>query len=535
MRLQMTQRIGLLVVLGWIAPFVCSAAEIPRYVVNRIDSKIQIDGRLDEAAWRNATELSKFKFAWWKSGKKEQTVARMLWDDKFLYVSYQCEDAHVSAENTEHDSAVYQDDCVELFTAPNPKRPNDYFNIEMNVNRAILDRHHPDGPGKKVPNWNSKGIVIATTVDGTLNNDADNDRGWILEVAIPFANFSHVTKTSHPSDGDIWHLNLNRLGGKTNKQYSQWSTGKTEHPNFHDPDSFGRISFSKLTSSEHAIHSLQATGYEPVIDFLKLPKDIRLGACSAVALNSKGDLHLFHRGAKPILVFDSKGNFVRSWGDDLIGVAHGMRIDRDDNIWATDIKHHTVFKFDPAGKLLLSLGTIDRAGTDNNQFNKPTDIAFGPNGDIFVTDGYGNNRVMKFDRNGKFLSKWGVAGDSPGEFNLPHSIVIDSKNRVIVGDRENDRIQVFNLDGKRLDVWPGFAPYGIALDSTGRIFVADGRANQVIRLNSKGRPDLRLGSKGPAIGQFNLPHMLAISDDGSIIVAEVGGERFQEFRSIRTK
>jgi DNA-binding beta-propeller fold protein YncE len=508
--------------------------DLPRYTAHRADSKIKVDGKLDELAWRNATSFSEFKFAWWTAGKKEQTVARMLWDDEFLYVSYNCQDAHISAVNTDHDSPVYKDDCVEIFTAPNPERPFDYFNIEMNVNRAILDRHHPDGPGKEVPNWDSQGIVIATSISGTLNDDSDKDRGWVLEVAIPFANFAQVTGRPHPRDGDVWHLNLNRLGGQTNPQHSQWSPGTTKTPAFHAPDTFGRVLFSKSTSSQQAVDALASVGYEAVPEFLNLPENVKPGACSAVAINSKGDLYLFHRGAKPILCFDSSGKFVRSWGDNLIGAAHGMRVDSDDNVWVTDTGHHTVYKFSPIGKLLLALGTTDRPGTGNDQFNKPTDIAFGANGDVYVTDGYENSRVMKFDRNGKFISLWGMRGTDSGEFHLPHSIVIDSKQRVIVGDRENDRIQVFDLDGQLLEIWPGFAPYGIALDTSQQVFVADARASQILRLDEAGRVNLRIGGKGHAHGQFELPHMLAIDSAGSIYLAEVGGQRFQKLRRLST-
>lgn len=216
-----------------------------RYTVRRTPSPIKIDGRLDEDAWKKAQTFGRFEFPWWKEGRKEQTVARMLWDDEFLYVAYDCRDAHVSATRTERDSQVYKDDCVELFTAPNPKRPHEYFNIEMNVNRAILDRHHPKGPGKpQTPNWNAKGIRIATTVDGTLNDDSDTDRGWVLEVAIPFSNFQVTTGKPYPDVGDVWHLNLNRLGGETNPQHSQWSPGTTPKPAFHTPDTFGRVTFS---------------------------------------------------------------------------------------------------------------------------------------------------------------------------------------------------------------------------------------------------------------------------------------------------
>ena len=141
---------------------------------------------------------------------------------------------------------------------------------------------------------------------------------------------------------------------------------------------------------------------------------------------------------------------------------------------------------------------------------------------------------MKFDRNGKFISLWGMRGTDSGEFHLPHSIVIDSKQRVIVGDRENDRIQVFDLDGQLLEIWPGFAPYGIALDTSQQVFVADARASQILRLDEAGRVNLRIGGKGHAHGQFELPHMLAIDSAGSIYLAEVGGQRFQKLRRLST-
>jgi len=455
----------------------------------------------------------------------------MVWDDQFLYVSYECEDAHISAAHTERDSPVYEDDCVELFTAPSPSQPNNYFNIEMNVNRAILDQHHPRGPGRsQTQNWNAVGIQIATTVDGTLNQDTDTDRGWVLEVAIPFSNFAEVTGTSRPREGDIWHLNLNRLGGNTNPQYSQWSPGKTSQPAFHTPDTFGRVTFSTRTSTEQSLHDLAVAGYEPVPGFLKLPDHITLGDCSAVDIDSTGTLYLFHRGRQPILCFSHTGTFIRSWGDTLIGKAHGLRVDPDDNVWVTDTGHHTVFKFSPDGKLLLALGTPDRPGTGRDQFDRPTDVAFGTSGDVFVADGYGNSRIVKFDRTGRFQSTWGTAGTQPGQFNLPHSLFVDRKGRLLVGDRENDRIQIFDPDGRHLETWNGFAPYGIAGDRTHQVFIADGRANQILRLNATGGVALRIGSRGHSAGRFVLPHMLAIDQEGSLYVAEVGGRRFQKFR-----
>ncbi|MCA9117464.1 MAG: 6-bladed beta-propeller, partial [Planctomycetaceae bacterium] len=521
--------------LTWAGGMVHADTDLPHYTAHRAGSPIVIDGRLDEKAWQNAATFGDFHFPWWKEGKKEQTVARMLWDDKHLYVAYDCRDAHVSAVHTEHDSKVYLDDCVELFTAPNPERPLEYFNIEMNVNRAVLDRHHPDGPGKpQTPNWTAEGIQIATRVDGTLNDDSDTDRGWVLEVAIPFACFEPATGRAHPRDGDVWHLNLNRLGGKTNPQHSQWSPGKTEQPAFHTPETFGRVTFSAKTPAEQALAELARAGYVPVADFPQMPADFAPGQCSAVVINSREEVYLLHRGkTRPIMCFDRSGKFLHSWGDELISGAHGMRLDAEENVWVTDIVHHLVYKFSPAGKLLLALGTADRPGTATSQFDRPADVAFAPNGDIFVADGYGNSRVMRFDKNGKFLTAWGTPGKGPGEFDVPHCVLLDADQRVIVGDRENDRIQVFDMDGKRLAIWEGFAPYGIALDARQRLFVADARASQILRVNLSGEVEQRFGSFGQAPGQFNLPHMLAIDQEGSLYVAEVGGKRLQKFRLIQ--
>jgi hypothetical protein len=223
--------------------FVCGD-DVVRYTIRRATSPITIDGKLDETAWQKAAPVSEFQFPWFREGRKEQTVAKLVWNDDYLFVSFVCEDAHIWADNTERDSPVYQDDCVELFTAPNPDKPVNYFNIEMNVRGAFLDQHRTNGPGQPdMPDWNGTGIRIATAIDGTLNNDSDTDRSWVLEAAIPFANFQTVARNTPPRPSDVWHLNLNRLGGKTNVQHSQWSPGKTPRPNFHAPQYFGRVVF----------------------------------------------------------------------------------------------------------------------------------------------------------------------------------------------------------------------------------------------------------------------------------------------------
>ena len=268
--------------------------------------------------------------------------------------------------------------------------------------------------------------------------------------------------------------------------------------------------------------------FKPVPGFFKLPDSITLDTCSGVAINSEGDIYLLHRGKRPIICFDAHGNYLRSWGDDLIGKPHGLRIDGSDNVWATDTDNHQVFKFSPTGKLLMALGKAGTPGNGIDEFNMPTDVAFGPAGEIYVTDGYGNRRIMKLTPNGGFLGSWGEPGDEPGQFENPHAIVVDSNGRIVVADRDNDRIQIFDDAGKLLDIWPGFAPYGLAYDHKGNLFVADGRANKVLLLNDQGEVIRTWGEKGTQPGQFHTPHMLATDSTGNLYIADARGNRLQK-------
>src|SRR5262245_26219875 len=270
--------------------------------------------------------------------------------------------------------------------------------------------------------------------------------------------------------------------------------------------------------------------FEPVTDFFQVPPGVTLGACSAVAVDRRDQVYLFHRGKSPILCFDRDGNLVGGWRDGLIKAPHGFRIDGNGNIWTTDTGHHLVLKFSPGGKRLLSLGTSDKPGTGIDQFDRPTDVAFGPDGEVYVSDGYGNDRVMQFDARGKFVKTWGKAGTGRGEFDLPHCIRVDSQQRVLVGDRQNKRIQVFDRDGNVLAIWEGFAPYGVEIDRDGTIFVADVLANRIIQLDESGKIEHSWGGEGSEPGKFRAPHMLASDSAGNLFVAEVDGKRMQKFR-----
>ncbi|MCE9532391.1 MAG: peptidyl-alpha-hydroxyglycine alpha-amidating lyase family protein [Planctomycetes bacterium] len=262
---------------------------------------------------------------------------------------------------------------------------------------------------------------------------------------------------------------------------------------------------------------------------MKLPAEIKLGPVSAVATDSNDNVYVFHRGKNPILVFDRDGKFLRSWGDGLFTTPHGIRIDSANNVWTTDMASHQVLKFDSEGKLLLTLGKKGESGTTPDRFNRPTDVAFGPAGEFYITDGYGNSRVMKFSKDAKLLKEWGTKGTGPGEFNLPHAIVLDAKGRIYVGDRENNRVQIFDAEGKFLGQWKeSGAPYGLFL-SGNRLFVADARASWINVLDMEGKRVGRWGEKGTAPGQFSTPHMLCVDSKGAVYVAEVSGKRLQKF------
>jgi len=264
--------------------------------------------------------------------------------------------------------------------------------------------------------------------------------------------------------------------------------------------------------------------------FLKLPPEVKkLGAVSAVATDSKGDLYVFHRAEPPILVFRPDGTFVRSFGDKMFVSTHGLRIDADDNVWCTDMAAHFVVKFGRDGKVLLTLGEKGVPGNDAQHFNRPTDVAFGAGGDVFVSDGYGNSRVVKFDKTGKFLLAWGSKGKGDGQFNLPHAIRIDAAGHVYVGDRENQRVQVFDQSGKYLRQFGGFFPYGLAFDADGNLFVADGRACRVLVLTPDGKQRSAWGVKGNRPGDFHMPHGIAVGPAAVVYVGEVDGKRVQRF------
>lgn len=277
------------------------------------------------------------------------------------------------------------------------------------------------------------------------------------------------------------------------------------------------------TSARSESYELDTT-YAPA-----LPAGMKLGAVSGIAVDSQGHLIVGHRGPRPILVYDPSGKLIQMFGDDEVTAVHGTRVDADDNIWVTDYKNHTVIKYSPAGKVLLVLGKRNVPGADGATFNRATDVAFAPNGDFFVSDGYGNNRIVKFTKEGRFVKAFGVKGKAAGQLHLPHAVQFDAEGLLHVGDRENNRVQVFDQEGKFIRSYDGFAPYGLCLTAEQTFFVADGRANKCLQVTLSGKVLAEWGSKGAEPGQFNLPHCIAVDRQGRVYVGEVGGERLQRF------
>lgn len=219
--------------------------DLPLYEVQRADSPIIIDGRINEAAWQRAQPIE-FIFPWdFQTGAKQKTLARVLWDDECLYVGYECEDADIVAQYTERDDPTYKDDCVEIFITPNLQFPY-YYGLEMNARATLFDYFYVY-PHVNLRRFNLSGVRLATHIDGTLNMSGDTDKGWSLEVAIPWHNFVELAQTvDPPQPGDIWRAQLNRWDGvEPNRRLSQWHWSGHEKSNPHNPARFGRLKFVK--------------------------------------------------------------------------------------------------------------------------------------------------------------------------------------------------------------------------------------------------------------------------------------------------
>jgi DNA-binding beta-propeller fold protein YncE len=271
-----------------------------------------------------------------------------------------------------------------------------------------------------------------------------------------------------------------------------------------------------------------------VSNWAQLPPGWNFGECSGIDVDKDDNVWVFHRGKRPVMQFDKNGKLLQSWDEVPIRSSHGIRVGPDGNIWAVDVEGHTLFTFTPQGRIVQVIGAAGRsAGTmeSKDAFNRPTGLAFAPGGEFYVSDGYANSRVVKFGRDGIFLKQWGRNGTGDSEFRIVHDVAVDSKGRVYVADRENHRVQIFDGDGRLLGKWTDAgSPWGLYYASReNAIYMCDGYANRVVKLNTEGQILGVLGSYGKGPGKFDFAHNIAVDSTGAIYVAEIKNWRIQKF------
>ena len=325
--------------------------------------------------------------------------------------------------------------------------------------------------------------------------------------------------------------------------------------------------------------------FDSAKDFLKLPNDLYLGEASGVAVNSKGHIFVFSRGnttgpayaaaAAQILEFGPDGKYIREIGHNLYAwsFAHAIRFDKDDNLWAIDKGSDMVIKFNPAGRVEMVFGRKKEASDEGaeawkrvnpprppvpGQFRQPTDVTWDPQGDIFISDGYINSRVAKFDKDGHWIKSFGEPGSGPGQLNTPHSIASDTKGNIYVADRGNRRIQVFDSDGilqRQIEIdvpapidampWMGLkpteqaqrgamgpgAPWAICITpgpGTQYLYSADAYPGRIYKLSLDGKVLGYLGSTGHQLKEFGWIHELACPSENTVYAAEILNWRVQK-------
>jgi DNA-binding beta-propeller fold protein YncE len=255
---------------------------------------------------------------------------------------------------------------------------------------------------------------------------------------------------------------------------------------------------------------------------------------------------VYNRGAHTALYeFDQNGKFLREIGKDLYGFvfAHVVRIDKDDNIWCVDEGSNMVIEFNPEGRVIMTMGRHAEpseaprpAGSPTpparpDSFNRPTDIQWDAEGNGYITDGYGNSRVAKVDKDGKWITAWGKRGTDPGDFHTPHSIAIDAKNNIYVGDRENNRIQVFDTDGKFLKQFTNVgAPWAVCITPGPKqvLYSSDSRPGRIYKMDLDGNILGVFGQAGKRPGQFGWVHEMACPSENTLYVSELLNWRVQK-------
>ena len=316
-------------------------------------------------------------------------------------------------------------------------------------------------------------------------------------------------------------------------------------------------------SAAHAQNSAP-NPYRTIENWAKLPPGRVWGSTSAIyPANNGKNIWIAERcgtnlcvgsDLDPVMLFDQDGNILKSFGSGMITWPHGIFVDADDNVWIADAVGyapvpagvgHTVMKFSPDGELLMRLGKEGVAGDGNDVFTKPSDVLVAPNGDIFVADGHdagGNNRIMKFDKDGNYLMQWGETGGDHGQFRDPHALAMDSAGRLFVGDRGNSRIQIFTQDGEYIATWTQFGrPSGLYIDENDILYSADSESNA--SRNPGWKRGIRIGSVEDGFVTAFIPDPepdpdnsgtsaaegVAVDAAGNIYGAEVGPQAVKKY------
>ncbi len=266
--------------------------------------------------------------------------------------------------------------------------------------------------------------------------------------------------------------------------------------------------------------------YERAPEWPQMPRYWSFEDASDAAVNSKGEIYIFSRGNHPITIWDSRGNFISSWGEgEFSANPHGIYITPEDNVWLVDRDYHTATEYSPGGDVLRTLGEKLAPSPSflGLPFNMPSGLAIAPNGELFVSDGYGAHRVHKFSAEGELLLSWGSQGSGPGEFALLHNIWVDKNNRVIICDRENDRIQIFDAQGNFLEQWTDLSKPGDVWVHDDMIYcIEQGDSGGVSIWTLNGEVVSRWkNDEGPGKGQIKGGHGITVDHEGSIYVTEI--------------
>lgn len=312
--------------------------------------------------------------------------------------------------------------------------------------------------------------------------------------------------------------------------------------------------FLMLVICQLSTNTKGAAQYKVVHGWPILPEGRIIGEATGVGVDSQNHVFVFHRAREwtdplpeepikvaTIIVFDGNtGEMITEWGQNLFIMPHGLTIDDQDNVWLTDVGRHQVFKFTNEGDHLLTVGTNGVSGDGSSHFSLPTDVAVLPDGRFYVSDGYGNSRIVRFSAYGKYEFEWGTRGSEPGQFDLPHGIAINAEGHIYVAGRSNQRIQIFDTSGTFITQWKSEAlgrPYSVAIGKDGKAYVVDGGdqprhppdRSRAFRLTLDGTIETTFGRFGNYDGQFRLGHDIAIGKDGAVYIVDAWGMRVQKF------